>query len=274
MKKILLISIIALFGLTGCTIPFLQKEESAQNNGVTFAVIGDNEGVNHYYDAFMTQIAEDSDVQFILHVGDIVSNGGQTEIEEILTHQNTFGLHVPMYVIPGNHDIYDDPERAAFENGFGEIPRSIDIGDVHLVLLDNADRKVGFSDEDLNWLDQDLNEHADKDIILAYHRPFNYPLANTLGDDETTASDKSNEEFQYVIAKYNILAIFNGHIHTYLEFPFIVRDSNGTSTSIPDYISGGGGQSPQDIFGSLFSSDYHWLKVTIQNGALTVEKQS
>ncbi|MFA5030954.1 MAG: metallophosphoesterase [Patescibacteria group bacterium] len=273
MKKILLISIIALFALTGCTFNFFQNEKGMDSSGVTFAVIGDNEGMNTYYDTFMTQIAKDPDVQFVLHVGDIVENGGQTELNEIIAHQKTLGLDVPMYVVPGNHDIYDDPELTAFNNTFGEIPRSIDIGDVHLVLLNNADRKIGFTDAELDWLNKDLSENAKKNIVLAYHRPFNYPLANTLGDDETAKSEKSNERFQEIIAKYNILAMFNGHIHTYLKFPFIVHDDTNATKSIPVYISGGGGQIPQDIFASLFSSDYHWLKVTIKNGEFTAVKQ-
>jgi len=273
MKKILLISIIALFALTGCTVALTNTDKATDApTTVTFAVIGDNEGINSHYDAFMREIAQDTDVQFVLHVGDLVSNGGKKELDELLTHQASFNLTVPFYAVPGNHDIYDDPERTDFKNALGKIPRSVDVGSVHLVLLDNANRKVGFSDSELSWLEKDLQQAEDKHIILAYHRPFNYPLAATIGDDETSASRASNEKFSSIIGQHNIMAIFNGHIHTYLEFPFIIKDDTNSNRSIPDYISGGGGQPPQDIFATIFSADYHWLKVTVKDGNLSVEK--
>jgi len=271
MKKILFLSIIALFFLTGCTINlFSGKKESKETNTTTFAVIGDNEGINSEYTRLFGQIAKDPDVAFVLHVGDLVANGGKAEIDELVTFQQTFNLRVPFYAIPGNHDTYDDPDQTAFMEAFGTIPRSIDFKQIHLVLLDNAERKVGFSDTELDWLEKDLQSANGKKIILAYHRPFNYPLAATLGDDETKTSRASNEIFQTIISKYDITAIFNGHIHTYLEFPFIIHDNTNTNHSIPDYISGGGGQPPQDIFASIFSADYHWLKVTVNDDGLIV----
>lgn len=271
MKKILVLSIIALFFLTGCTLSlFSGKKESTETKTTTFAVIGDNEGVNDEYTRLFGQIAKDPDIEFVLHVGDLVANGGKTEIDEFLKYQQMFNLQVPFYAIPGNHDTYDDPDRTAFVEAFGVIPRSIDFEQVHLVLLDNAERKVGFTDAELDWLEKDLQSAAGKKIILAYHRPFNYPFAATFGDDETKTSRASNEKFQAMISNYSIAAIFNGHIHTYLEFPFIIYDATNTSKRIPDYVSGGGGQPPQDIFASIFSADYHWLKVTVTDDGVVV----
>lgn len=275
MKKILLISIIALFALTGCTVSISSLTDGQNtSDDVVFAVIGDNEGVNSTYDALMKKIVADDEIDFIIHVGDIVSDGGKTQIDEIRAHMQEIGFTKPLYVVPGNHDIYEDLERTAFKNGFGDIPQSVAVKNLHIVLLDNADRKVGFTDETLTWLAQDLEQLQGKQIILVYHRPFNYPLANTFGDDETSTSRKSNEQFETILASHDILAIFNGHIHTYFQFPFAVETPGGESKTIPAFVSGGGGQPPQDIFSSLFSADYHYLKVTVTDNGIDTEKIS
>jgi hypothetical protein len=156
----------------------------------------------------------------------------------------------------------------------GEPWRSVEVGDLHLILLDNADRKIGFPKEELDWLEQDLKAiPLDKTIIVAYHRPFNFPLASIVGDDETSASRKTNERFLNILANYPITHIFTGHIHTSLDYTMTLsKDANGNATkSVPVTISGGGGQPPQSGFGGLLPEKYHALKVTVQKNTLTTK---
>lgn len=280
--KYIAICIIALF-LGGCTLaPTNQVNEQPKNAGWSFAVIGDNEGSNTYYDDMVKNIQADPSITFMLHVGDMMPFGGDEDIAAITSLHSELGFTKPLYAIPGNHDIKKDADRAAFQKAFGAVPRSIDVNNVHLILLDNADRKVGFLESELDWLEKDLanftaRNDANSKIVISYHRPFGYPLAETFGDDETKASRLTNERFKEIIAKYPIATMFTGHIHTHLEFPFVVeKNADGDIIkSIPIVVSGGGGQPPQDAFGSLFSADYHYLKVTVTPlGELSIEKIS
>ncbi len=286
--KYLPLIIIALF-LGGCTLslPALTNKQSASDH-ISFAVIGDNEGINPTYDDLMKKIAADKSIAFVLHVGDLTAHGKTDEYAEMKSHLKSLGVTMPLYAVPGNHDITDDPNRTGFQAAFGSLPRSIDTGDIHLVLLDNADRKIGFSDSTLAWLEKDLanwqasklassqdSQLANSQIIIAYHRPFGYPLAATVGDDETKASRASNEKFRSILAKYDVAQIFTGHIHTNLSYDYsIAKDANGNTTkSVPVEITGGGGQPPQDLISSFLQPDYHYLKVTVvPNGKLSIEK--
>ncbi len=245
---------------------------------VIFAVIGDNEGDNPTYRNLIQQITANPDVEFILHVGDLVANGGTAELAAIQKLHTELGVRVPVYAVPGNHDTIDDPNRAAFASAFGTTPRSINVENVHLVLLDNAERKVGFTDATLAWLEDDLSawekrKPASGVTLLAYHRPFAYPLADILGDDETRTSRASNERFLEVLAKHTVTQIFTGHVHTAITYAMVTaRDNtNKPSQTIPVTVSGGGGQPIQTAFGALLKTEFHALVVTVTEGNLTTK---
>ena len=249
---------------------------------VTFAVVGDNEGDNPDYRDLIKQIAADRNVQFLLHVGDTTNRGGATELAALQALHTELGLTIPVYAVPGNHDIKEDSNRKAFQATFGALPRSIDIQNLHLVLLDNADRKIGFPADELAWLERDLADWqtrrlADSLTILAYHRPFAYPLADFFGDDETRASRGTNERFLAILAKFPVQHIFTGHIHTAMDFTMVTQTdaTNRATQTVPVTISGGGGQPIQSAFGGLVKENFHWLKVTVMGTEISAEiKQS
>ncbi len=238
-----------------------------------FAVIGDNEGDNPAYRSLLSQIAKQDQTQFLLHMGDATANGTAEEHAALKALHQELGLTIPVYAVPGNHDIIDDPDRKNWNAVYGAAWRSLDIANLHLVLLDNAERKVGFPDEELDWLEKDLAVvQPDRMTILAYHRPFGYPLADILGDDETRTSRKSNARFLSIIAKYKVDHIFNGHVHTRIDFPLTVSwdSTNKPTKSVPVTVSAGGGQPPQNALGGLLPQKFHALVVSVSKAAIAI----
>ena len=292
MRKVYLIVALALIGgLTGLVLWYrhigapnqfisdLIPGTTTLQPSVTFAVVGDNEGDNPHYRNLIQQIVADEDIQFLLHVGDATNLGGSAQLQALQDLHAELDLAIPIYAIPGNHDIKNDVDRSAFQSTFGKLPRSVDIQNVHLVLLDNADRKVGFTAADLDWLERDLSNQqtrqpadslarkpANPITILAYHRPFAYPLADFFGDDETPASRKTNERFLSILAQHPVQHIFTGHIHTAFDYTMVTQTdkTNRATKTVPVTISGGGGQPIQSAFGGLVQENFHWLKVTVQ----------
>lgn len=249
-----------------------------QQSAVSFAVIGDNEGINPVYEDLIKQIAADKDVRFVLHLGDTLKKGAAAEWQDLQSAHTRWGLQMPFYIVPGNHDVTDDPERIAFSTANVAAWRSLDINNVHLVLLDNAERKVGFPASELAWLENDLadlqtHRLPNQITILAYHRPFAYPLASLLGDDETKTSRASNEKFLAILAKYPVDHIFAGHVHTAIEYTMVVAhdSTNSAKKTVPVTVSGGGGGELQSAFGGLISQNFHWLKVMVSGTEITSE---
>ncbi len=292
MRKVYLIIAFAfLSGITGLVLWYqhvgapnqtiadlIPGETPLRKPPITFAIISDNEGDNAHYRDLVQQIVADTDVQFLLHLGDATSRGGLDELRALQALHTELGLTVPVYAVPGNHDIKDDANRADFHAAFGNVPRSIDFENLHLVLLDNADRKVGFTKADLDWLERDLADaptrrRANALTILAYHRPFAYPLADFFGDDETPTSRKTNERFLSILGQYPVDHVFTGHIHTAFDFAMVTKTdaTNRAVQTVPVTISGGGGQPIQSAFGGLIKENFHWLKVTVTEGEIKTE---
>ncbi|MDF9832624.1 hypothetical protein M2103_000834 [Ereboglobus sp. PH5-5] len=91
---------------------------------------------------------------------------------------------IPYFAVIGNHDheqaITDDYKSAApFEDVFGPVNFSFNRGDVHIIGMDDilyngrTDYKSGFTEDQVEWLRQDLSfVPKDKIIVLAYHAPL------------------------------------------------------------------------------------------------------
>jgi predicted phosphodiesterase len=210
-----------------------------------FLVVGDNHGVNPIYRAALAR-AKKEGVDFVLNLADLTEHGTEEEFAAVDELERGFGI--PVYHTLGNHDIKTDATGGLYTKRFHPRWYSKDIGTVHLVVLDNADRKVGFSSAQLEWLERDLAANTKGVTIIAFHRPFGFPLAELLGDDETPASRRSNDAFRAVIAKYPVTRIFTAHIHTHATYSL---------DSVPVEISGGGGDPAQSSLGGPENSYFH-----------------
>lgn len=224
---------------------------------LTFFVFGDNEGVNPIAKRIWSD-AREQQVDFVISVADLTARGKEEQFTEVKALFDSYGL--PYYTAIGNNDLGRPTSRELFQKYFGvdEFSRrtyfSFDRAGVHFVILDNADRKVGFDDEQLTWLTDDLVHNTQPHTLLFYHRPFDLPFSDFFYDDETAVSRASNEKFLEIISGHTIDAIFTGHVHTYL--PYRMQD-------IPVTVTGGGGAAPQDFIGGDAVKLYHSMKVTV-----------
>src|SRR3990167_230951 len=235
---------------------------------LTFFVFGDNEGVNPIVRRIWSDAREQRG-DFVVNVADLTSHGREEQFTEV--RQLFDGYGVPYYTAIGNNDLGKPKPRELFLKYFGvdgagaavsyitvaaatRTYFSFDRAGVHFVVLDNADRKVGFDDEQLTWLADDLAANRQPHTLLFYPRPFDLPFSEFFYDDETATSRASNEKFLQIIGGYTIDAIFTGHVHTYIPY----RMQN-----IPVTVTGGGGAAPQDYIGGDAVKLYHYMKVTV-----------
>lgn len=226
---------------------------------VRFAVVGDNHGVNPVYRQIISDL-KGQKYQFLLNLADTSDDGTPTEWQAVKELEST--LPFPVYHTVGSHDIKTDSTRTSFTAVFGHAPwYTVDNGQLHLIILDNADRKVGFPKEELDWLERDLSAHENSVNIIAYHRPFGLPLAALLGDDETAASAKTNERLTALIRQHNVKQVFTAHLHTYLPY---------TLAGVPAVVSGGGGDPAQFVLGGAKNNYFHYLDVTVTGPAIHI----
>lgn len=120
---------------------------------------------------------------YALAMGDIT--GDKPELFQNI--KRTLGSSVSLFVTIGNHDkvATDDKSQPRisdeFSDAYGPVNYSFDRGDVHFVCLDNviyenaSSYKGGFTDDQVEWLKQDLSYvPKDKMIIMYYHIPLRH----------------------------------------------------------------------------------------------------
>lgn len=232
----------------------LQREPAWQ-----FVVISDVEGEIDIARRLVDDMAQ-RNITVVVNVGDI---GGAQDKEKIQPVMDLFAtLPVPTHFVLGSDElVYNKALERKTRDVFHEVVNELDyysfnVQNAHFVILDNAYRRDGFPDEELEWLTDDLDANTQPYTFLFFHRPLDVPGQQWFGDDETPHSREQNEKFKALVAQYPITRIFNGHVHTYLGY---------TLNDIPVTITGGGGATPQALLGGKDAAYYHYVLVSIYN---------
>jgi hypothetical protein len=119
----------------------------------------------------------------------------------------------PLYLTPGNHDIWSDASEKIYEKETGRKPSySFNFQSAHFVVLDNS-RTTDLSEDQLRFLEEDLKANPDrKPLFIFFHRPF-WLLPLKLGSGEFG--------LHQIARKYGVGYIVCGHGH---QFARVVRD--------------------------------------------------
>ena len=184
----------------------------------------------------------------------------------------------PLWTTLGNHE-YETAGAAGYRDSFvmptngpagvpAESYYTFDVGQIHFVSFDSH-FLVGFDqsptqtqiDSVRNWLITDLDANTNRVTILFDHHPA-YTAGPHHGEGEET---KMRSTWYPIFATHGVDAVFNAHDHNYQR--------NTPQSGLTSYVSGGGGGiltavSPQSYTASSLS-DYHFLKVTIQDCSIT-----
>ena len=153
---------------------------------------------------------------FIIHTGDVSQLSRDDEFDDAEQILKETGL--PVFVVPGDHDMLDPDAGNAFLNRFGKGSKgagwySFDHRGVHFVAMVNvADLKPGgmgnFGAEQLKWLKADLaGRSSSTPIVVFAHMPL-----WTVYADWGWGTDDAAEALK-LLARFGSVTILNGHIH-------------------------------------------------------------
>ncbi len=151
--------------------------------------------------------------QFVVTVGDsiegLVDANAGAEWAEVKRLLRPYAA-IPLYLTPGNHDIWSAASEALFRKHSGHAPHySFDRGRAHFTVLDNS-RSEELSDEEMAFLEADLKAHAARPVkFIISHRPswiFNVALRN------------KDFALHRLAREYGVKYVIAGHIHQMLRF--------------------------------------------------------
>ncbi len=168
----------------------------------------------------------------VIHTGDIgadnLDNGHTASSASNLLH----GLHVPYYVLPGNHDLPPrrlEATRRVFESTFGPLATNIEVQGVVFLLLYTEPLRGTVETPDyapLTWLETQLKAASGKPVIVFTHTP---PVEdfyeNRLRPGWPAAA---HARWTELINHYDVKAVVTGHFH---------RDELQWDGHVPLYIA-------------------------------------
>lgn len=184
-----------------------------------FAILSDRTG-GHTPGVYPQVIAEINLLHpdFVVTVGDHIEGYGEdyerseAEWDSLLSMIGE--LRAPVYLTPGNHDIWDGTSENMYVARTGQRPYySFDYENTHFVILDVArvESSDDFPEEQMDWLTEDLqgSQNADN-IFVFYHKPL---WVSTLLVGEP-------DPLHDIFREYGVDAVFNGHLHHYFTAEF------------------------------------------------------
>jgi 3',5'-cyclic-AMP phosphodiesterase len=152
---------------------------------------------------------------FFLGVGDSIEGGSdataESEWRQVKSALAPYA-RFPLYLAPGNHDIWSPASETLFQKYTGHPPHySFDYGNAHFTILDNS-RSDDLSDEEMAFLESDLARHQSQALkFIVSHRPswlLNAALRN------------SHFALHELVRKYGVQYVIAGHVHQILRVSF------------------------------------------------------
>ena len=143
---------------------------------------------------------------------------------------------IQMFNVIGNHDhdysaTTERDGARVFEQYFGPSYYSVNLGKIHLVVLDNLIMKIvdgkvsksgysyGLTEEEWSWLQNDLSFiDENTTIMVATHAPMF--KTKTLSDYATSTSTKHGADYAALFAKYKKVHAWAGHTHVTFNYNY------------------------------------------------------
>jgi DNA repair exonuclease SbcCD nuclease subunit len=135
---------------------------------------------------------------------------------------------VPTFLAPGNHDGYRrfrEDGLEYWEEYFGPLYYSFNFGNYHFIAVNSYDMSVFYrlsflflalnwggsiSDEQINWITQDLeSSNSENKIMFMHHNP----LWETRNQSLMLKKFENREELLNLIYKHNVDMVLAGHVH-------------------------------------------------------------
>jgi Icc protein len=155
----------------------------------------------------------------VLATGDLIDNGTDAEYKILFEILNA--IHLPLYILPGNHDDAGLLRMHLHLHGYlradeaGHLGTVIEDHEVRLVLVDTTDasRHDGvFPQARADWLDRALSAAPDRPTLIAMHHP---PFATGIWWMDALGIEAADRaRFEAVVRAHpQVMQIVAGHIH-------------------------------------------------------------
>ena len=161
---------------------------------------------------------------FAVVCGDLVHDAAnQEQVVELARITALLDDHIPMHLVPGNHDVGEAPTSdslALYRYRFGPDNYSFDQGDSHFVVINSSvafdpvnvpgewDNIVQFMIDDLSAAKARGSQHL---VLFTHHPLFQEHAAEE--DSMWTVPTERRDVIVSILRDYDAAAVFAGHLH-------------------------------------------------------------
>src|SRR4051794_7571482 len=174
-----------------------------------FVLLGDRTGEAQpgIYDEVWRELAA-AQPAFVLSIGDTIQGlndaTAEKEWREVRRALEPY-RRIPLYLAPGNHDIWSDTSERLFSKYAERAPHySFDFGGAHFTVLDNS-RSDTWPSGELAWLEGDLRDHASAPVKFVVSHRTSWLLDAALGN--------TNVPLHVIAKRYGVCCVVAGHVH-------------------------------------------------------------
>jgi len=173
---------------------------------------------------------------FVINVGDTIQGGddarAESDWEKVRPTLERYRRY-PLFLTPGNHDIWSEHSRRLFERNAGRPGwYSFNHQQAHFTVLDNS-QTLALSQEQLDFLARDLAEHRERrPKFVFFHKPF-WLAPLRLGADDFPLHKLARQ--------FGVDYVISGHTHNFARLKrdgvvYLVVGSSGASLAkyLPD----------------------------------------
>jgi predicted phosphodiesterase len=154
------------------------------------------------------RIAEEEDISFVIHTGDLVYDGDDLEEWGRFFEAGRRMLDgVPIFPVAGNHESYSPNYYEIFG-----VPQwySFDSANAHFSMLDSNDGAD--LEEEAAWLANDLSGDSDWKFAVCHHPLYTSDRNHWGGDPDL------RDHWEQVLMENGVNAVFNAHMHAYERY--------------------------------------------------------
>ena len=168
---------------------------------IRFALIADSH--QNYADLkTISRYVNNSGAQFVVHLGDFTNSGTRDEYEIFATYLKKFSI--PIYVVPGNHDLTTTGYKL-YQKVFGPLNSASSTSFGKLIFWNN--NKLESKGLDYNFLEYEIaSADPEKPVFIFQHQdPFN----------DVSFSESNNIQYHSLVTRPRKMIVFHGHLHRF-----------------------------------------------------------
>ncbi|MFA5359450.1 MAG: metallophosphoesterase [Patescibacteria group bacterium] len=182
-----------------------------------------NKDAKIFLDKFIKEMNKNIKPEFIVVLGDLIEDENPVSDRENITYviESLKKLNCPVYYVAGNHDLKGISENELTELfNYKKLHYSFDQGDFHGIVLFSkaAEDKSYYSitDEQENWLKEDLNKTNKKCLVFVHYGLADQDLAGNpwFEGRPNKCLVFNRKEIRSILEKSKkVIAVFNSHLH-------------------------------------------------------------